>query len=71
MIKSKDMDNFHGLMVDAIKEFGKMVSKMVKESIRTNKIVKDKVFGRMEKRLNGQLEMINFLFIFYQIMFYM
>lgn len=58
MIKNKVMDNFRGLMEDAIKVSGKMVNKMVKESIKINKIFKDKVYGIMGRKLNGQLDII-------------
>lgn len=37
MIKNKDMDSFAGLMVDLIKDSGKMENKTVREHIETSK----------------------------------
>lgn len=65
MIKSKVMGNFLGQMEDLIKVFGKMVNKMEKEYIKTNKTFKDKVFGIMERKLNGQLDTLYYFYIIY------
>ncbi len=37
MRRSKDMESLHGLMVDAIREIGKMENKMVEESTKIHK----------------------------------
>ena len=44
------MDNLFGLMGDAIRVSGRMVSKMAKEFIGTNKEFKGLEYGQMEKR---------------------
>ena len=50
MRKSRDMVNSHGQMVDAIKDNGRMESKMERESIVTRKVLRDLEFGQMERR---------------------
>lgn len=56
MIKNKDMDSSYGLMVDVIKAFGRMESKMEEEFIKISKTLRDKEFGQMERSLNGLLD---------------
>lgn len=55
MIKNMDLVNFFGQMVECIKDFGKMVDNMVKVFIEVVMVLKEKVNGRMEKKLNGQM----------------
>jgi hypothetical protein len=50
MRRNKVMDNLYGLMEDAIKDYGRMVSKMVKEFIVIKMGFKELVFGQMERR---------------------
>lgn len=53
MIKNMDLVNFFGQMVECIKDIGKMVDNMEKEFIEVVMVLKEKVNGKMEKKLNG------------------
>lgn len=55
MIKNMDLVNSFGQMAECIKDFGKMVDNMVKVFIEVVMVLKEKVNGRMEKKLNGQM----------------
>lgn len=50
MKKNRATDNLSGLMGDAIRASGRMVSKTEKEFIVTNKELKGLEYGQMEKR---------------------
>lgn len=54
------MDSSHGLMADAIKANGKMVSKMERVFTAIKKELKDQDYGQMVKKLNGLID-INLL----------
>jgi hypothetical protein len=57
MIKRKDMEHFFGVMAKYIKECGKMESNMEKENIiLLTAINGEKVFGKMEKELDGLMK---------------
>lgn len=55
MIKNMDLVNSFGQMVGCIKDFGKMVDNMEKVFIEVVMVLKEKVNGKMEKKLNGQM----------------
>lgn len=52
------MENLPGLMEDATKDNGKMVSKMGKEYIVIKKEWSVQVYGPMARKLNGLIDMI-------------
>jgi len=58
MITNMDMVFIAGVMEDNMKVIGKKVSNMVKELIHVM-VKEEKVFGKMEKRLNGSVRYNN------------
>jgi hypothetical protein len=62
MKKNKGTVSLLGQMADAIKANGKMGNKMEKAFIVINKVFKDLGSGRMERKLNGQID-INLLWL--------
>lgn len=53
MIKNMDLVNSIGQTVECIKDFGQMVDNMEKAFIEVVMVLKEKVNGKMGKKLNG------------------
>ena len=59
MIKEKDMEHLVGQMGVSMQVSGEVVNNTEKEHTSVLKVRKKQVYGRMAKKLNGQMQMKN------------
>ena len=56
MTKNTDLENFNGQMVVSIRDIGRMVDNMVEEYTEVATTKREKVNGKMEEKLDGQMK---------------